>query len=228
MQYESFMHRIYIRTWWYNTTYALYGAMILLHLVLSNFPGLPDDELLGDVDKSLEIFQSMEDIIVARRCAEMLREVLEVARACLVRRRGDTSVSGQSTSHLKTQPRSGSQGLRPSEAPATSSLASSSLPFGPVTSISGSAAPRTSGDATHSASNLSSELPLALSNPSSTLGPLDLRQAPHLDEEDFFFSLFSQGPEQQADSTRTEMLANLVDPSILENFAFGGQDFSFS
>jgi hypothetical protein len=60
------------------------------------------------------------------------------------------------------------------------------------------------------------------------LGPLDLRQAPHLDEEDFFFSLFSQGPEQQADSTRTEMLANLVDPSILENFAFGGQDFSFS
>jgi hypothetical protein len=61
--------------------------MILLHLILSNFPGLPDDELLEDVGKSLEIFSSMEDIIVARRCAEMLREVLEVAQACLARRR---------------------------------------------------------------------------------------------------------------------------------------------
>lgn len=228
MQYESFMHRIYIRTWWYNTTYALYGAMILLHLVLSNFPGLPDDELLEDVEKSLEIFQSMEDIIVARRCAEMLREVLEVARACLARRRNDTSVSGQSTSQLKTQPRSGIQGLQPLDAPATSSLASSSLPSGPVASLSGNAAPGTSVNATQSASNLSSELPLALGNSSSTLGLPDLRQAPHLDDEDFFFSLFSQGPEQQADPTRTEMLANLVDPSVLENFAFGGQDFSFS
>ncbi|KAJ5111423.1 transcriptional regulator family: Fungal Specific TF [Penicillium argentinense] len=89
MQYESFMHRIYIRTWWYNTTYNLYGSMILLHLILSNYPDLPDEELLEYVEKSLEIFSSTADIIVARRCADMLREALEVARACLARRRHD-------------------------------------------------------------------------------------------------------------------------------------------
>lgn len=70
-----------------TTTYALYSSMILLHLILSNFPGLPYDELLEDVEKSLEIFASMEDIVVARRCAGMLREALEVARTCLARRR---------------------------------------------------------------------------------------------------------------------------------------------
>jgi hypothetical protein len=46
-------------------------------------------------------------------------------------------------------------------------------------------------------------------------------------EEDFFFSLFSQDPHHPPDRTRTEMLANLVDPSILEDFAFGGQELSF-
>ncbi|KAJ5119099.1 transcriptional regulator family: Fungal Specific TF [Penicillium atrosanguineum] len=227
MQYESFMHRIYIRTWWYNTTYALYGSMILLHLILSNFPGLPNDELLEDVEKSLEIFASMDDIIVARRCAEMLREVLEVARACLKRRHGDPS-SMQNTIQSETRPRSGSLGLQPLGAPATSSLASSSLPFDPVASLSGTAVPGTRANESQSASGLvSSENTLLLGSSASALGPHDLGQATHLDDEDFFFSLFSQGPEQQADTTRTEMLANLVDPSILENFAFGGQDFSF-
>lgn len=90
--------------------------MILLHLILSNVPGLPDDNLLEDFEKSLEIFSSIEDIIVARRCAEMLREVFEVARACLARRRGDSS-PGQNTIHSKTQPRSGNQGLQPLDAP---------------------------------------------------------------------------------------------------------------
>jgi hypothetical protein len=48
------------------------------------------------------------------------------------------------------------------------------------------------------------------------------------DDEDFFFSLFSNGTQQQPDRTRTEMLANLVNPSVLEDFAFGGgNDFSF-
>ncbi|KAJ5395622.1 transcriptional regulator family: Fungal Specific TF [Penicillium crustosum] len=144
MQYESFMHMTYIRTWWYNTTYALYGSMILLHLILSNYPGLPDDELLEDVEKSLEIFSSMGDIIVARRCAEMLREVLEAHE-------------------------------------------------------------------------------LSLDTPSSIL-----EQNTDLDDGDFFFSLFSNGTQTQPDRTRAEMLANLVDPSVLEDFAFGGgNEFSF-
>ena len=61
--------------------------MILLHLILASFPGIDEDELLLDVEKSLDIFESMKDIIVARRCAEMIREVLDVTRSYLARRR---------------------------------------------------------------------------------------------------------------------------------------------
>ncbi|KAJ5692637.1 transcriptional regulator family: Fungal Specific TF [Penicillium macrosclerotiorum] len=176
MQYESFVHRIYIRTWWYNTTYALYGSMILLHLVLSNFPGLPDAALLDDVEKSLDIFASMHDILVARRCAEMLREVLNVARACLARRH---------TGALPP-PSSAAAGL---DAP----------PEPPFPGSTGAAAGFAADE-----------------------GPVG-----QPDEENFFFSLFGQGSAAQADRTRTEMLANLVDPSILEDFAFGGEGVSF-
>lgn len=172
VQYESFVHRTYFRTWyvqthrafpgysrrltqirrWYNTTYALYGAMILLHIVLSGFPGIDDDALLQEVDKAVEIFESMKNILVARRCAEMIREVSDVARACLARR------------GALVPPAQPAFGLQPDVA------------------------------AVHDGSG----------------------------QDEFFYSLFNQDAQ---DDTRAEMLANLVDPTILEDFAFG--DFSF-
>ncbi|KAJ5716242.1 transcriptional regulator family: Fungal Specific TF [Penicillium malachiteum] len=213
MQYESFMHRIYIRTWWYNTTYALYGSMILLHLILSNFPGLPDEELLEDVEKSLEIFSSMDDIIVARRCAEMLREVLDVARTCLHRRQIQDRDSGSS----------GSMGR------------SAQLGIGDVgVGLGSNVHPGYTSETVPASLTSHSLLPatesdflvpqLSFQDGLGQCGPLRLP-----DDEDFFFSLFSQEPhqQQQVDRTRAEMLANLVDPTILEDFAFGGQDFSF-
>ncbi|KAJ5510662.1 transcriptional regulator family: Fungal Specific TF [Penicillium expansum] len=219
MQYESFLHRIYIRTWWYNTTYALYGSMILLHLILSNYPGLPDDELLEDVEKSLQIFSSMGDIIVARRCAEMLREVLEVARTCLARRRR----SAHRPNH--SQDRSQSQ----------SQLPRLGMPYTSSTGILNSS--EASSDATtltrmHSTPNSTPTggeivLPEAkLPSPMHGLSldtPLSiLEQHTDSDDGDFLFSLFSNGTQTQPDRTRAEMLANLVDPSVLEDFAFGG------
>ncbi|GLA08509.1 hypothetical protein AnigIFM60653_010043 [Aspergillus niger] len=184
MQYESFLHRIYIRTWWYNTTYALYGAMILLHLVLSGFPSIRDEDLLLDVEKSLDIFESMNNIVVARRCAEMIREVLEVARACVARRRS----------------------LIPSAAAHTSTLAPPPTHFG----IDAATATATATD------------PTAVQNRGDNLTGM----VPPGTDSDFFFSLFNQ--DSQPD-TRAEILANLVDPTILEDFAFGsgGGDFSF-
>ncbi|KAJ5766598.1 uncharacterized protein N7511_004214 [Penicillium nucicola] len=218
MQYESFMHRIYIRTWWYNTTYALYGSMILLHLILSGYPGLPDDELLEDVEKSLQIFSAMKDIIVARRCAEMLREVLEVARTCLTRRRGGACPapyrahgSGRNQNPARLPGLDAiSQSRRLSSVQKHTPQAGGSSPF--------------PGTAPLPASGFS------LDTPSSILGyqsGTDHEICP--DDEDFFFSLFSNETQQPADRTRTEILANLVNPSILEDFAFGGggNDFSF-
>ncbi|CAI7564925.1 unnamed protein product [Penicillium palitans] len=229
MQYESFMHMIYIRTWWYNTTYALYGSMILLHLILSNYPGLPDDELLEDVEKSLEIFSSMGDIVVARRCAEMLREVLEVARTCLARRRRSLHEPNHSQDRSQSQsqsqlPRLGgpyssstriTNSSQAAATAATSPLARkhstpSSMPIGNEVTLPAVTLP------THTHE-------LSLDTPSSIL-----EQNTDLDGGDFFFSLFSNGTQTQPDRTRAEMLANLVDPSVLEDFAFGGgNEFSF-
>lgn len=172
--------------------------MILLHLILSNFPGLPDEELLEDVEKSLEIFSSMDDIIVARRCAEMLREVLEVARTCLARRKLQTQSQTQVPRYSSLD---GLQG---------SSLASGSL----ADELAGVNVPQISFEG---ASGLLSEQGQGQAQAQgSGLQP---------DDENFFFSLFSQD-QQQSDRTRAEMLANLVDPSILEDFAFGGQEFA--
>ncbi|KAJ6114525.1 transcriptional regulator family: Fungal Specific TF [Penicillium sp. IBT 16267x] len=208
MQYESFMHRIYIRTWWYNTTYAIYGSMILLHLILSNFPGLPDEELLEDVEKPLEIFSSTDDIIVARRCAEMLREVLDVARTCLARRRQVVSTQPQQ-SQTPTRYSSGLDGLQ-----GTSIASGSHPPANGFAGVQGNdfAVP---------------QIPFDVA--SSLLAPEQGQgqgQGLQPNDEDFFFSLFSQDPQQQSDRTRAEMLANLVDPSMPEDFAFGGQEFS--
>ncbi|KAJ5797572.1 transcriptional regulator family: Fungal Specific TF [Penicillium pulvis] len=183
---------------WYNTTYALYGSMILLHLILSNFPGLPDEELLEDVEKSLEIFSSMDNIIVARRCAEMLREVLEVARTCLARRKSQT----QSQTKLpRYSPLDGNQGSSLVPVSLADGFAGVNMPQISFESASGLLSEQGQGQAQAQGSGLQPE------------------------DENFFFSLFSQD-QQQSDRTRAEMLANLVDPSILEDFAFGGQEFS--
>ncbi|KAF3390529.1 hypothetical protein F1880_009314 [Penicillium rolfsii] len=230
MQYESFMHRIYIRTWWYNTTYALYGSMILLHLVLSDYPSLPDDDLLEDVEKSLEIFKSMDDIIVARRCAEMLREVLDVAKTFLARRRrGENnnlgSVDGRGWESVS---RSGT-GVESSRELDESTMAGATS-LGSVPAVTASTTGTSlSGNGTDMAMNGDRQQQpgycapiLAVENMAPSEG-LDTRSS----EEDFFFSLFSQDPHQPPGRTRTEILANLVDPSILEDFAFGGQELSF-
>lgn len=84
--YEMYKHRPYFRTWWYNTTYTLYASMILLYVILSNIdtessnPEHTRDRLVGTVQQSLEIFQSMDMVTVARRCAEVTQEVLDIAK----------------------------------------------------------------------------------------------------------------------------------------------------
>lgn len=146
--------------------------MILLHLVLSGFPSIRDEDLLLDVEKSLDIFESMNNIVVARRCAEMIREVLDVARACVARRRALIS------------------------APASALAPHSGTTFG-----------LDAADPAVHNRDLTGMVPSGVDN-------------------DFFFSLFNQDSQP---NTRAEILANLVDPTILEDFAFGtgGSDFSF-
>ncbi|KAF2399286.1 hypothetical protein EJ06DRAFT_557746 [Trichodelitschia bisporula] len=82
--YDAYVHRPYFRTWWYNTTYALYASMILLYTILTTLPlpaSMPQSSLFASVEHSLEIFTAMRHVSVARRCAELTRAVLSVTCA---------------------------------------------------------------------------------------------------------------------------------------------------
>lgn len=202
MQYESFLHRIYIRTWWYNTTYALYSSMILLHLILAGVPDIPEEELLKDVEKSLDIFESMRNVVVARRCAEMIREVLDVTRECLGRRpAGHAQVlrpQSQQQQQMQMQPTS------------PSLILGTGTRTGRTVKANESSALHPNYSNTTTPNNYNFD-----SHPQTSITDL----SPTSPDENFFSSLFGQ--KFQPD-TRAEILANLVDPMILGDFAFGG------
>lgn len=44
------------------------------------FPRVTGEELISDVEKSLEIFMAMKKVVVARRCAELTKEILAVIK----------------------------------------------------------------------------------------------------------------------------------------------------
>jgi hypothetical protein len=81
--YDAYTNRHYFRTWWYNSTYTLYAGMIVLYVVILGQAAVSSNELLDDVIKAQDILQSMEEAIVARRSANLIREGLEVAQACI-------------------------------------------------------------------------------------------------------------------------------------------------
>uniref|UniRef100_A0A8H7NQJ3 Xylanolytic transcriptional activator regulatory domain-containing protein n=1 Tax=Bionectria ochroleuca TaxID=29856 RepID=A0A8H7NQJ3_BIOOC len=81
--YDAYTNRHYFRTWWYNSTYTLYAGMIVLYVVILGQAAVSSNELLDDVVKAQDILQSMEEAIVARRSANLIREGLEVAQACI-------------------------------------------------------------------------------------------------------------------------------------------------
>ncbi|KEQ94085.1 hypothetical protein AUEXF2481DRAFT_30633 [Aureobasidium subglaciale EXF-2481] len=86
--YDSYANKHYFRTWWYNSTYTLYAGMILLYIVMLGNDTMTHDSLLEDVKKSRDILRSMEEASVARRSADLLSEVLEVATAYMHLKQG--------------------------------------------------------------------------------------------------------------------------------------------
>jgi hypothetical protein len=55
--------------------------MVLLYIILSNISPSTAESLMQDIEKSLEIFSSMKRLAVARRCTEITKEVLAIARS---------------------------------------------------------------------------------------------------------------------------------------------------
>lgn len=77
--------------------------MVLLYVVLSNIQPQPEYILLDEVAKGLDLFESMSGIIVARRCGEITRQILHIARRSVQERRRETNIP-----HLEQQRQDGS------------------------------------------------------------------------------------------------------------------------
>ena len=88
--YDTFMNRPFFRTWWYNTTYAFNAITIILYVLVSHLQKGSSEELLQVVEKSLKIFQAMDGIAVARRCAELTQEIFDVAKRSIQAQQNQT------------------------------------------------------------------------------------------------------------------------------------------
>lgn len=65
--------------------------MVLLYVILSDIDSQSGDELFDDVNRSIELFHAMSKISVANKCADITREVLEIARRTVKERRQPAS-----------------------------------------------------------------------------------------------------------------------------------------
>ncbi|KAF4986401.1 hypothetical protein FDECE_15974 [Fusarium decemcellulare] len=78
--HHTYTYRPYFRTWWYNCTYVLDASMVLLYVVLADICSCPVEEVLADIQKSLDIFAAMDVVSVARMCTKITKEVLKAAK----------------------------------------------------------------------------------------------------------------------------------------------------
>ncbi|KIW99462.1 uncharacterized protein Z518_11201 [Rhinocladiella mackenziei CBS 650.93] len=78
--YQMFCSHSYFRSWWYNTTYTLYAASIILCYATKIAPIIERPELFNLIGMSVEILEAMKDAEVARKAAELLNRVLSRVR----------------------------------------------------------------------------------------------------------------------------------------------------
>ena len=84
LMHETFCKHTYFRTWWYNTTYILYAASIILcHASRASTTSSSGEKqsLLHLIDMTLEVLEVMDESVVAKKAAEMLRPILENVRS---------------------------------------------------------------------------------------------------------------------------------------------------
>lgn len=93
--HETFLHRHYFRSWWYNSTYALFATMILLYYISRNGFNENVRSACSDVEMSMEVFTAMGHHRVAKRCMELVSEVYELAKKAINKQQ--ESLSTQST-----------------------------------------------------------------------------------------------------------------------------------
>ncbi|EXJ71190.1 uncharacterized protein A1O5_06184, partial [Cladophialophora psammophila CBS 110553] len=85
--FDTYLHESFFRTWWYDTTYLFNATMVALVVVFIRVHEGSVDEISADIEKALDVFEAMKTIVVARRCASVLRDVYEASQELLKKSR---------------------------------------------------------------------------------------------------------------------------------------------
>jgi hypothetical protein len=80
IMHETFRHHIFFRTWWYNTTYILYAASIIVCHATQVAPSPEKPDLFRLVGMTVEILEAVEECFVAKKAGEMSKQSLSTAR----------------------------------------------------------------------------------------------------------------------------------------------------
>ncbi|CAG9937423.1 unnamed protein product [Clonostachys rosea f. rosea IK726] len=77
--YQTYQHSDYFRTWFYNTTYTVFAASIILVYMTQEAVESEMQPLLRLVDMAIEILMIMDECVVALQAAKLLQGAREKA-----------------------------------------------------------------------------------------------------------------------------------------------------
>ena len=80
IMHTTFCNHVFFRSWWYNTTYILYAASIILSYATQTAPSNEKEELFHLIDMSIEVLEAMDECFVASKAGEMIKQALTNAR----------------------------------------------------------------------------------------------------------------------------------------------------
>ena len=80
LMHDMYRSHTFFRTWWYNTTYVLYAASIVLCYGTRVASKDDTEQYLELGRRTVEILETMEESVVAKNSAEMVRQVIASAK----------------------------------------------------------------------------------------------------------------------------------------------------
>ncbi|KAK6076239.1 C6 transcription factor [Seiridium cupressi] len=78
--YVTYQHHDFFRTWYYNTTYTVFAASVILVYVMKEASEAEMEPLLRMVAMAIEILETMDECVVALKAARLMQGAIDKAR----------------------------------------------------------------------------------------------------------------------------------------------------
>jgi hypothetical protein len=111
VMHETFRYHVFFRTWWYNTTYTLYAASIILCYITQAAPSEEKPALFRLVDMTIEVLEAMDENMVAKKANEIIKQTLSHTREHISNMEQLFPQEQPSSTGLEQQPRANSGDL---------------------------------------------------------------------------------------------------------------------